>query len=57
MAEIIELATVGTIADIMPMLDENRTLVKVGLRSMHLGCRNKGLRELIDRSSLDYKTI
>ena len=57
MAEIIELATVGTIADIMPMLGENRTLVKCGLRSMHLGCRNKGLRELIDRSSLDYRTI
>ena len=57
MAEIVELATVGTIADIMPMLDENRTLVKVGLRSMHLGCRNKGLRELIDRSSLDYRTV
>ncbi|MBR2674222.1 MAG: single-stranded-DNA-specific exonuclease RecJ [Mogibacterium sp.] len=57
MAEIIELATVGTIADIMPMLDENRTLVKCGLRSIHLGCRNKGLRELIDRSSLDYRTI
>ena len=57
MAEIIELATVGTIADIMPMLGENRTLVKVGLRSMHLGCRNRGLRELIDRSSLDYRSI
>lgn len=57
MAEIIELATVGTIADIMPMLDENRTLVKCGLRSIHLGCRNKGLRELIDRSSLDYRNI
>ncbi|MBQ6623696.1 MAG: single-stranded-DNA-specific exonuclease RecJ [Mogibacterium sp.] len=57
MAEMVELATVGTIADIMPMLDENRTIVKVGLRSIHLGCRNKGLRELIDRSSLDYKTL
>lgn len=57
MAEIIELATIGTIADIMPMLDENRTLVKCGLRSIHLGCRNKGLRELIDRSSLDYRTL
>lgn len=57
MAEILELATVGTIADIMPMLGENRTLVKCGLRSMHLGCRNKGLRELIDRSSLDYRNI
>ena len=57
MAELPELATVGTIADIMPMLDENRTLVKCGLRSMRLGCRNKGLRELIDRSSIDYKRI
>lgn len=54
MAELLELATVGTIADIMPMVDENRTIVKCGLRSIHLGCRNRGLRELIDRSSLDY---
>ncbi len=57
MAEMLELATIGTIADIMPMRDENRTLVKCGLRSIHLGCRNKGLRELIDKSSLDYRTL
>ncbi|MBE6028296.1 MAG: single-stranded-DNA-specific exonuclease RecJ [Clostridiales bacterium] len=57
MAEMLEFATVGTIADIMPMIDENRTIVKCGLRSIHLGCRNRGLRELIDRSALDYKTL
>ena len=57
MAEMLEFATVGTIADIMPMTDENRTLVKCGLRSIHLGCRNKGLRELIDRSALDYRSL
>ena len=57
MAEVLEFATVGTIADIMPMTGENRTIVKCGLRSIHLGCRNKGLRELIDRSALDYKTL
>ncbi len=57
MAEIVELATIGTIADIMPMLDENRTIVKCGLRSIHLGCRNKGLRRLIDLSGLNYKTL
>ena len=57
MAEVLEFATVGTIADIMPMIDENRTIVKCGLRSIHLGCRNKGLRELIDRSALDYRTL
>lgn len=57
MAEVLELVTVGTIADIMPMLDENRTIVKCGLRSIHLGCRNRGLRKLIDRSGLDYRTL
>lgn len=57
MAEILELVTIGTIADIMPMVDENRTIVKCGLRSIHLGCRNKGLRNLIDMSGLDYRTL
>ncbi len=57
MAELLEFATVGTVADMMPMMDENRTIVKCGLRSMHLGCRNRGLRELIDKSSIDYKTM
>lgn len=57
MSEILELVTIGTIADIMPLLDENRTIVKCGLRFIHLGCRNKGLRRLIDLSGLDYKTL
>ena len=57
MAEVLELVAIGTIADIMPMLDENRTIVKCGLRSIHLGCRNKGLRRLIDMSGLDYRTL
>ena len=57
MAEVLELVTVGTIADIMPMLDENRTIVKCGIRSIHLGCRNRGLRRLIDMSGLDYRTL
>lgn len=57
MAEILELAAIGTIADIMPMLDENRTIVKCGLRTIHLGCRNRGLRRLIDYSGLDYHNL
>lgn len=57
MSEIIELVTIGTIADIMPLLDENRTIVKCGLRFIHLGCKNPGLRRLIDLSGLDYRTI
>lgn len=57
MAEILELVAIGTIADIMSLLGENRTIVKCGLRFMHLGCKNKGLRRLIDLSGLDYATI
>ena len=57
MSEILELVTVGTIADIMPLLDENRTIVKFGLRFIHLGCKNKGLRRLIDLSGFDYKSL
>lgn len=57
MSEILELAAIGTIADIMPMLDENRTIVKFGLRFMHLGCKNKGLRRLIDLAGLDYRKL
>lgn len=57
MTEILELVTIGTIADIMPLIDENRTIVKFGLRFIHLGCKNKGLRRLIDLSGFDYKAI
>lgn len=57
MAELLEFAAIGTIADIMPMLDENRTIVKCGLRFMHLGCHNKGLRRLIELSGFDYRKI
>lgn len=57
MAEILELVTVGTVADIMSLMGENRTIVKCGLRFIHLGCKNKGLRRLIDLSGLDYRTL
>lgn len=57
MTEIIELAALGTIADIMPLVSENRTLVKVGFRMMRLGCKNPGLRALVDLGEIDYKNI
>lgn len=57
MSEILELVAIGTIADIMSLLGENRTIVKCGLRFIHLGCKNKGLRRLIDLSGLDYRTL
>jgi single-stranded-DNA-specific exonuclease len=42
----IEIASLATICDVMPVVDENRIIVKNGLKSMQ-NCVNLGLRELI----------
>ena len=41
----LEIATLATICDIVPLVDENRIIVKNGLKLMKEGC-NLGLREL-----------
>ena len=41
----------------MPLVDENRSLVKYGLRLMRLGFKNKGLRRLAELSGVDYNNI
>ncbi len=50
--EVLELVAIGTIADIMPLTDENRTIVKYGLRLINGGGINPGLRKLMRRSGL-----
>ncbi|WP_207651582.1 single-stranded-DNA-specific exonuclease RecJ [Mogibacterium pumilum] len=55
--EVLELVAVGTIGDVMPLIDENRSLVKYGLRLMRLGFKNKGLRRLTELSGVDYNNI
>lgn len=42
----LEIVTLATICDIVPLIDENRIIVKNGLKSMKEG-KNIGLRELI----------
>nr|WP_285842985.1 single-stranded-DNA-specific exonuclease RecJ [Metabacillus litoralis] len=44
----IELATLGTIADLMPLTGENRIICKLGLRRMNLA-PSKAFREIINR--------
>ncbi|MBO4853193.1 MAG: single-stranded-DNA-specific exonuclease RecJ, partial [Schwartzia sp.] len=52
----IELVALGTVADIVPLLSENRKLVKIGLSRMK-ETKLQGLRQLIDVAGLSGKEI
>jgi single-stranded-DNA-specific exonuclease len=52
----LDLVALGTLADMMPLQDENRILVKQGLRRMSSNPR-PGLRSLLERQKLLGKTI
>jgi single-stranded-DNA-specific exonuclease len=54
--EDLDLVALGCAADIVPLVDENRVLVKHGLERM-LGTRNVGLRALIENVGLGGKPI
>lgn len=49
-------ATLGTIADMVPLLDENRAIVKFGLEAMRKA-NNPGIQALIDTSIDKQKTL
>jgi single-stranded-DNA-specific exonuclease len=53
---VLDLVGLATIADIVPLVDENRTLAKYGLRMLNRG-RRPGLRRLIEKLGLAGKTI
>ncbi|MCR5640648.1 MAG: single-stranded-DNA-specific exonuclease RecJ [Lachnospiraceae bacterium] len=54
--EFLEEAAFATVGDIMPLQDENRAIVKLGLEQM-AGTRNVGLHALIQRSGIDPATL
>ena len=51
-SRVIDLAAIGTIADVSPPLGENRYIIKEGLKNMKL-CPRPGRRELIRRTRLE----
>lgn len=51
-----DLAAVGTVADVMPLVGENRTLVKAGLRQLQQTDR-PGFEALLEEVGLSGKTI
>ncbi len=53
----VKIAAIGTLADVVPLVGENRVIAKIGLDSLTNGRHTVGLRALLDASGLTGKTI
>ena len=54
--ELLEFAAIATVGDVMKLYDENRIIVKYGLRRMAV-TKNLGLRKLIEKTGLDASAV
>ena len=55
-SEIIDIAALGTVADVAPISDENRIIAKFGLEKLN-ETNNHGLKALIDVAGVEGKTL
>jgi len=53
----VKIAAIGTLADVVPLVGENRVIAKLGLGSLSTGRHTVGLRALLECSGLTGKTI
>jgi len=53
----VKIAAIGTLADVVPVIGENRVIAKLGLGSLSTGRHTVGLRALLEASGLTGKTI
>ncbi|MEZ5285425.1 MAG: single-stranded-DNA-specific exonuclease RecJ, partial [Vicinamibacterales bacterium] len=53
----VKVAAIGTLADVVPLVGENRVIAKIGLEMLSKGPHKIGLRALLEASSLAGKTI
>ena len=56
LSDLFEVAAIATIGDVMPLVEENRVLVKHGLKSL-MNTKNLGLRALIKATGMEGKKI
>lgn len=54
--EYLSLASIGTIADLVPLVGPSRSIVKYGLEAFPL-CKRKGLKHILKESKIDGKVI
>jgi len=52
-----KIAAIGTLADVVPLVGENRVIAKLGLELLSRGPHKVGLRALLDVAGLTGKTI
>jgi single-stranded-DNA-specific exonuclease len=53
----VKIAAIGTLADVVPLMGENRVIARLGLASLSRGPHTIGLRALLDCSGLTGRTI
>ena len=53
----VKVAAIGTLADVVPLVGENRVIAKLGLASLSRGPHTIGLRALLEATGLSGKTI
>jgi single-stranded-DNA-specific exonuclease len=53
----LKLAAIGTVADVVPLIGENRIIAKLGLERLSQGPHTVGLRTLLESAGLHNKTI
>ena len=54
--DLLEFAAIATVGDVMKLQDENRLIVKYGLKKIGT-TKNPGLRELIEKNNLDIDNL
>ncbi len=57
MPAFVKIAAIGTLADVVPLVGENRIIAKLGLQMLSKGPHKVGLRALIDSAGLAGKQI
>jgi single-stranded-DNA-specific exonuclease len=53
----VKIAAIGTLADVVPLIGENRVIARLGLASLTRGPHTIGLRSLLDAAGLSGRTI
>ncbi len=53
----VKVAAIGTLADVVPLIGENRVIARLGLASLTRGPHTIGLRSLLDAAGLSGRTI